>query len=149
MRFSLITTSVCLAVACAGTASAAPTGLFIAGEQQGGSGVTVRVEDNFFSVQRFAFSEHCTGPSGSFDEPVAFVEGSQASLDGRIKRSGRFKGRFEQDRTAFKVSGKIKGRHGRIKGSVDGSYEKDGETVDCHGTKTFKLRFVDLTGGAG
>ena len=70
-----------------------------------------------------------------------------SSLAGPIKRHGRFSARYSQGGTVFKVKGHVSGSIATITGSEHGSFEKNGETVTCHGSQKFKAHGSPVTGG--
>lgn len=144
---SLVTTTLIASLATAATASAAARdGFYNAGTQK--TGTLVATKNDRFDVRRIAFTEHCKAGDRSFDEPIKFVKGSDASISGPIKASGRFSGRYESKGTVFVVKGRFRGDHAKIVGSEHGSFQDEsGDTVTCHGSHTFRAHFVDVTGG--
>ncbi|MEA2171400.1 MAG: hypothetical protein QOF76_4700 [Solirubrobacteraceae bacterium] len=147
MRAVALSVAVCLLAGATAMALSYEPGIYSAGKQKKGTGVTLNIEPGYLTVRRIGFVEHCTGPSHAFDEPVSFVEGSSASLAGPINKHGRFSERYASGGSVFKVKGHVSGTIATITGTEHGSFDRDGETLSCHGSQTFKAHASLTTGG--
>ena len=140
MRRSLLVAAI-LSLALAGSALAAyKTGRYEAGSSTG-DGASLRIKKGSFSVSRVSFTETCSNPNGSFDERFTFVKGTDAKLQGKIRKTGKFSGSYSSDAGVVKVTGKVKGSAATVNVSESGSFTReDGQAFDCAGTHTFKAK---------
>jgi hypothetical protein len=141
MRRTLLLT-VSLALLFGGMADAATykTGSYHAGSSTG-TGVDLSIKRGSFSVTRVSYTETCANPNRQFDEPFAFVKGSQAKLAGKINSKGRLSGRFESAAGSVEVTGQVKGSSAKLKFKEAGDFTADdGQTYSCSGTHTFAAK---------
>jgi len=139
----LVAVSLTLAFAGVAYAVSYKTGKYRAGSSTG-TGVTLRIKHGKFDLLRVSFKETCESSNDSFDEPFAFVKGSDAKLKGKIKRTGRFKGRYESSAGVVTVKGRVKGSKAKVTASEHGEYTPAASTThyDCHGSHTFHAKRV-------
>jgi hypothetical protein len=134
--------AVALTLALAGVAQAATykTGTYGAGSSTG-TGVSLSIKRGSFAVSRVSFTETCVNQSGSFDEPFAFVKGSQAKLAGKITSKGKLSGHFESSDGTVDVTGSVKGSTAKLKFEESGSFTgQDGQTNQCSGEHSFTAK---------
>jgi uncharacterized protein with FMN-binding domain len=140
-RMLLITAGLLLVFAGVAFAASYKTGTYTAGSSTG-TGVDMRVKKGSFSVNRVSFKETCSNSSDSFDEPFAFVRGTEAKLTGKVKSDGRFSGSYHSSAGSVKVSGRVTGGKATVKATESGSYTPQGSTASykCSGSHTFHAK---------
>ena len=115
------------------------TGTYRAGNPATGAGVRMKISHGSFSVEVIRYHETCSYGSHTGVDYFKFIHGSNASLTGRINRSGQFSGSYHQSTGTVTVRGRVQGSSATVTSTEHGPYNP-ASTVqpnNCHGSHAF------------